>query len=427
MPPAGGLLCDGAGEGSGMTTRQDTMTALFAPRMQNVQKSFIREILKVTERPEVISFAGGLPNPSFFPVQPLAEACAKVLADHGAAALQYRTTEGLLPLREWIADRYRARLGLEVSPEEILITTGAQQGLDLIGKVFLDKGDGVVLERPGYLGAIQAFGIYEARFLPVPLYDDGLDIEALESALAQEHVKLLYSVPNFQNPSGVSYSAERRRSVAALCRKWGKVLVEDDPYGELRFRGSHVPPIATFLDDGAILLGTFSKIVSPGLRLGWICAPRPVMERLVVAKQATDLHSGGLSQHVLHQYLQQCDFEAHIALIREAYGRQCDLMLSALDAHCPEQVRYTRPEGGMFLWMELPPRTSSLRLFERALQEDVAFVPGRPFYVDGGGEDTLRLSFATADGPTITEGIARLGRAMSDLLATRPLPGANEG
>jgi 2-aminoadipate transaminase len=399
-----------------MITSSLTLEKLFAARTHTVHKSFVREILKVTERPEVISFAGGLPNPRFFPVQPLAEAAARVFEEGGPEALQYRSTEGYRPLREYLAQRYHTRLGLEVAPDEIVITTGSQQALDLLGKVFLDEGDGVALERPGYLGAIQAFGIYQPQFHPLPLHEEGVEVEALRRTLAQPRTKLFYSVPNFQNPSGISYSEETRQAVAEACGETGKVAIEDDPYGELRFRGEPKQSLRHYLDD-AVLLGSFSKIVSPGMRLGWVCARRAILEKVIVAKQATDLHSNALCQRIVYQYLVHNDIDAHIRTIRTAYGRQCETMLAAIAAHCPEEVTYTRPEGGMFLWMTLPAGASSLALFERALAREVAFVPGCPFYVDGGGEDTLRLNFSNADEEMIVTGIARLGAAMKEMLA----------
>ena len=386
-----------------MALSSPALNELFASRMHTVHQSFVREILKVTERPEVISFAGGLPNPRFFPVQPLAEAAGRVFAECGPEALQYRNTEGYRPLREFLAERYRTRLGLDVAPEEILITTGSQQALDLLGKVFLDRDDGVALERPGYLGAIQAFGIYQPQFHSVLLREEGVEVEALREALEQPRTKLFYSVPNFQNPSGLSYSEETREAVAEVCRETGKLAIEDDPYGELRFRGEPKRSLRHYLDD-AILLGSFSKIVSPGMRLGWVCAPRPILEKLIVAKQATDLHSNALCQRIVHQYLLHNDLDAHIATIREA---------------CPEEVTSTQPEGGMFLWLTLPAGASSLALFEQALAQNVAFVPGAPFYVDGGGDDTLRLNFSNADEEMIVTGIARLGKAMKESFTAR--------
>jgi len=391
--------------------------------MAGLQKSFIREILKVTESPDVISFAGGLPNPRFFPVEEIKEACSRVLKEHGREALQYRTTEGFLPLREQIADRY-ALHGVHVSPDQILITTGSQQGIDLVGKIFLNEGDRVVLERPSYLGAIQALGLYQPKFRVVTLEDEGCDVEELRSQ-ALTGLKLMYSVPNFQNPSGISYSVSRREEAAEVLAQTNAVFLEDDPYGELRFRGVRAASMRKFLKDQAILLGSFSKVVSPGLRLGWIAAGAAVMEKLIIAKQASDLHSSSLEQRVVHRYLLDNDLDTHLSRIRIAYGRQRDAMVHMLDTYCPTGVTCTRPEGGMFLWVTLPPGISSMDLFNLAVKENVAFVPGHPFYVDGGGDSTLRLNFSNTDEARIEEGIKRLGRAMCRLLeqgtpVTRP-------
>ncbi len=277
------------------------MNNLFANRMANAHKSFIREILKVTADPKVISFAGGLPNPRFFPVKDLADATAKVLAEDGENVLQYSTTEGYLPLREYVAERYSMKRGLEVEPDEILITNGSQQGLDLIGKVFLNAGDRVVIERPGYLGAIQALSIFEPMFIPIPLRQDGIDTDLLEKTLDTNEVKLLHTVVNFQNPSGITYSKQKRLELADIFEDRDTILVEDDPYGELRFSGQDLPSMSSYLRGNVVVLGSFSKIVAPGLRLGWICAPEDVMERIVVAKQASDLHSNYLSQRIVYQ------------------------------------------------------------------------------------------------------------------------------
>ena len=273
---------------------------LFANRMGTTHKSFIREILKVTEDPKIISFAGGLPNLKFFPVKEIANASLKVLEENGENVLQYSTTEGYLPLRECIAERYRKKKGLEVDPDEILITNGSQQGIDLIGKVFLDKGNQIVIERPGYLGAIQAFSMYEPLFQSIPLLDDGIDTDLLEKTFMRNTIKLFYAVPNFQNPSGITYSRQRRKDVANILKKHNAIFVEDDPYGELRFIGEDLPSMRAYLEDNTILLGSFSKIITPGLRLGWVCAKKDIMERIIVAKQASDLHSNYLSQRIVH-------------------------------------------------------------------------------------------------------------------------------
>lgn len=380
--------------------------------MAKTPRSFIREILKVTGNPEVISFAGGLPNPALIRVEEIAEASRSVFEDGGAAALQYSTTEGYLPLREFIADRYRQRLGLEVGPEEILITSGSQQALDLIGKVFLDPGSAVAIERPGYLGAIHAFSLYEPRFCPVTLEKDGPNIAALKRVLEERDVRFFYGVPNSQNPSGITWSREKREDVASLLEGTGTVFIEDDAYGELRFSGRPLPPVKSYLPESTVLTGSFSKIAAPGLRIGWICAEPGILDRLVVAKQASDLHSSTLDQRILARYLRDTDLDAHVGEICRVYGRHCSLMASLIDELFPDGVARTNPEGGMFLWATLPPGLSSMALFERALAEHVAILPGLPFYVDGGGENTVRLSFSNADEERIAEGMHRLARAL---------------
>jgi 2-aminoadipate transaminase len=392
------------------------MDNLFADRMAKIHKSFIREILKVTQDSKVISFAGGLPNPKLFPVKELADACLKVLHQDGENVLQYSTTEGYLPLREYIAERYFIKKGLQASPDEILITTGSQQGLDLIGKVFLNKGDRIVIERPGYLGAIQAFGIYEPQFVPIPLLDDGIDIGLLEKALRTNQTKLFHTVINFQNPSGVTYSRQKREKLADIIKGRDIVLVEDNPYGELRFMGEDLPSMKGYLPDGTIVLGSFSKVVTPGLRLGWICAATDVMEKIVIAKQSSDLHSNYLSQRAVYQYLIDNDLDEHILNIRKVYKKQRDLMVSMIEKYFPQEIKCTKPEGGMFLWVTIPESLSSLKLFKLATEENVAFVPGRAFYVDGGGDNTLRLNFSNSDEEKIEEGIKRLAKVIKRAL-----------
>jgi len=388
------------------------MNSPYASRMNAIPKSFIREILKVTENPAVISFAGGLPNPRFFPVAEIAQAASHVLAEADGSPLQYSTSEGYGPLRQYVAQRYRDKRGLDVSADEILITNGSQQALDLIGKVFLDKADAIAIERPAYLGAIQAFSAYEPRFCAVPLLEDGIDLERLATVLGRHRIKFFHTVINFQNPSGISYSQGKRKELAALLGRHGIVVLEDDPYGELRFEGTAAPSMRSWLDDRAILLGSFSKIVAPGLRLGWVCAQREIMDRLVVAKQASDLHSNSFCQRVLHRYLANHDIDHHIAAITAAYKRQKDVMLAAMEAAFPAEVTFTRPEGGMFIWATLPESLSAVELFEHAIEEKVAFVPGTPFFVDGGGTHNLRLNFSNADEETIEKGIRRLGRIL---------------
>lgn len=378
-----------------------------------VHRSFVREILKVTEDPEIISFAGGLPNPRYFPVQEVAQAAQKVLSECGEAALQYSTTEGYLPLREMIRERY-ARKGVKVKSSEILITNGSQQGLDLLSKIFLNKGDGVILERPTYLAAIQSFGFFEPKFHSIPLQEDGINLQALEKVLLKDDARLLYSVPNFQNPTGITYSQDKLKAVAEKMSGGSTVFIEDNPYGDLRFMGKDRPSMKNFLGENAVLLGSFSKIVAPGVRLGWICACEEIMEKLIIAKQALDLHSNYLCQRIVHQYLKDNDVERHIARIRKAYREQRDLMVATMEETFPESVSFTRPEGGMFLWVTLPDGVSSLDLFNRAITEKVAFVPGQAFYADGGGSNTMRLNFSNSDNDRIVEGITRLGKVLKE-------------
>lgn len=391
----------------------------YAKRMDEVPRSFIREILKVTENPQVISFAGGLPNPRCFPVREIAEAACEVLSRPDDCGLQYGTTEGYPPLREYIARQYRDRTALDVSADEILIINGSQQGLDLVGKIFIDRGDVVVLEQPAYLGAIQAFSVYEPQFHTVPLLDDGVDVDRLEPLLGSCRVKLFHTVINFQNPSGITYSLETRRRLAEALGRSDALLVEDDPYGLLRFAGDPAPSMRTWLDGRAVLLGSFSKTVAPGLRLGWICAKRPIMDKLVVAKQASDLHSNHLCQRILHRYLTDHDLDEHISIIVAAYRQQRDAMIRAIESHFPAEVTFTRPQGGMFLWATLPARLSALDLFERAAAQKVAFVPGTPFFIDGGGVHNMRLNFSNAQEDRIEEGIRRLGTVMKQMLTQK--------
>ncbi|MEI7857563.1 MAG: PLP-dependent aminotransferase family protein [Methanomicrobiales archaeon] len=380
--------------------------------MAKTPKSFIREILKVTENPGIISFAGGLPNPALIDVDGIARAAARVLADDGRSVLQYSTTEGYLPLRQFIADRYKKRLGLSISPDEILITNGSQQCLDLIGKVFISAGDHIALERPGYLGAIQAFSLYEPVFHPVNLAADGPDPAMLSDVCRHHNVSLFYGVPNSQNPSGITYSEDRRKEIAGILEKTGTLFVEDDAYGELNFSGHSLPSLREYVPEQTLITGSFSKILAPGMRLGWIVAPPAVMEQIVIAKQASDLHSNYLSQRIAYEYLREGTIDEHIQKIQAAYKDQCECMLRVMAETFPDSVAWTRPHGGMFVWITLPDGCSSQHVFEAALQEQVAVLPGTPFYVDGGGMSTLRLNFSNSTDDKIVSGIKRLARVI---------------
>lgn len=388
------------------------MEEIIAERMQGVPRSFIREILKVSLDPAIISFAGGLPNAAFFPVQGIQNATEKVFAKYGASVLQYSKSEGDEQLRNLIAARYLEKKGLHLSPENIIITNGSQQGIDLLGKVLLNGGDKVLIEEPGYLGAIQSLSLFKISFIPVPLGDDGLDVANLAGACGRSRAKMLYTVPNFQNPSGVSYTDANKEQVAALAKEHRFVVLEDDPYSELRFAGKPGKSFYHFLPEQTVLLGSFSKIVAPGFRLGWIAAPPWLHEKLLIAKQAADLHTSSFTQKILAEFLSDNNLDEHIAKITEAYGNQCRAMQSALDRYFPKSIVFTKPEGGMFLWGRLPEGMDSMELFQAAVLEKVVFVPGNPFYTGNGPTSTFRFSFSCVDPETIEEGVKRMARAL---------------
>ena len=385
------------------------MTIQLARRMARVQASAIREILKVTERPEVLSFAGGLPAPEAFPVAALARAHAEVLADDAAAALQYGPTEGYAPLRAWVAERMTRR-GLSAAPEQVLITAGSQQGIDLVAKALIDPGDLVLVEAPSYLAALQTFSTYEARFEAIESDDDGMRIDALERSLRERRPKLVYLVPNFQNPRGTTLSLDRRLRIAQLAAEHGVTVLEDDPYAELRYRGVALPPIAGLEPAAKVIhLGTFSKTLAPGLRLGYLIADAATIPALTIAKQAVDLHTGSLAQRAVARLLQTFDYEAHLRQLRRLYAERLDAMLASIEHNFPEGTAWTRPEGGMFVWMRLPAGLDAGELLADAMRERVAFVPGAPFFPGDPCHETLRLNFSNRPPLLIAEGMARLG------------------
>lgn len=400
----------------------------YAQRTQRMGSSAIRELLKLTERPDVISFAGGLPAPEVFPVEAFKAACDRVLRDYGALALQYSSTEGYLPLREMIA-RHTARYGIEVTPENILITSGSQQALDLIGKIFINRGDRILVESPTYLGALQAWNAYGAEYIPVPIDTHGMITDALEEAL-RSGPKFIYVLPNFQNPTGVTLSVERRRKLVELADFYGVPVIEDDPYGQLRYEGDHLPSIVVldgrFRDNGGpcyrgnvIYLSTFSKILAPGIRLAWVIAPPEVIHKLVQAKQGADLHTSTFNQLVAHEVSRGGFLDRHIRLIRQVYKERRDVMLAAMDRYFPTEVEWTQPEGGLFLWGVLPEYLNSADVLKRSLDEKVAFVPGAPFFPCGGGHNTMRINFSNATPEKIMEGISRLGNVLHELIGQK--------
>ena len=384
----------------------------YSRRILATPSSFIRDILKVTEDPSVTSFAGGLPNPSSFPQEALKESACNIIDNYGAKVFQYSTTEGYLPLRQFVADKYNKNFGLNIKPADVLITTGSQQALDLIAKALLNNGDKVIVEEPGYLGAIQAFCMFEPQFMPVTLEHEGLNLEELENAL-KAGAKFAYLVPNFQNPSGLTYTQERREAICKLFDKYDTVLVEDDPYGELRFKGKKLPYIGAGKLAHSVLLGTFSKTVTPGMRLGYIITQdEELMGHLVTAKQSSDLHTNIFSQYMIADYLAHNEYQKHVDKITALYREQSDSMLSAMREFFPPHVRYTEPEGGMFIWVTLPEGQSALALFHKAMEKKVAFVPGDPFYVDKHDVNTFRLNYTNSTDEMIRDGIKRLASVL---------------
>jgi 2-aminoadipate transaminase len=391
----------------------------LARRMSGVQASAIREILKVTERPDVLSFAGGLPAPEAFPAEALARAHADVLASDASAALQYGPTEGYGPLRAWVAERMTRR-GLPAAPEQVLITAGSQQGIDLVAKALIDPGDSVLVEAPSYLAALQCFSSYEAVLETVETDEEGMRVDALERALRTRKPKLIYLVPSFQNPRGTTLPLERRARIARLAAESGVAVLEDDPYGELRYRGAALPPIAGIDPDAPVIhLGSFSKTFAPGLRLGYAIAGERTIRALTIAKQATDLHTGSLSQRAVARMLETFDYDAHLRRLQALYGERLDAMLASLERSFPQGTAWTRPEGGLFVWVRLPDGIDAERLLPDAMRERVAFVPGAPFYPTRPCRETLRLNFSNRPPALIAEGMARLGACAFERLRRR--------
>jgi 2-aminoadipate transaminase len=385
--------------------------------------SAIRELLKLTEKPDIISFAGGLPAPDVFPVDEFREACLRVLQDYGAQALQYGTTEGYFPLREQIA-RHTARYGIRVSPENIMITSGSQQALDLIGRILINRGDRILVESPTYLGALQAWNAYGAEYVTVPMDKSGMRTDAMEEAL-RTGPKFIYVLPNFQNPTGVTLSLKRRHQLIELADRYGVPIIEDDPYGQLRFEGEHLPSVVLldhrFRENGkdnysgnVIYLSTFSKILAPGIRLAWVIAPQEVIRKLVQAKQGADLHTSTFNQIVAHEVSRHGFLDKHIKVIRETYKERRDVMLAAMDRFFPPEVDWTHPEGGLFLWGTLPRHLSAAEVLKVAIERKVAFVPGDPFHPNGGGHNTMRINFSFSRPEVIMEGIQRLGEVIHE-------------
>jgi len=397
----------------------------YANRTQRMKSSVIRELLKLTEQPDIISFGGGLPAPEVFPIKEFKAACDYVLENSGPQSLQYSTTEGYRPLREMIA-RHTARYAVSVTPENILITSGSQQALDLIGRVFINQGDHIVVESPTYLGALQAWNAYGAQYISVPSDDNGMVTDELEKAL-RIGPKFIYVLPNFQNPGGTTLSLERRKQLVDLADRYGVPIVEDDPYGQLRFEGEQLPPVVSLDsqyrgDDGCytgnvIYLSTFSKILAPGIRLAWVIAPEEVIHKLVQSKQGADLNTAAFNQMVTFEVGKAGFLDEHVKFIRRVYKERRDVMIETMEELFPPEVRWTRPQGGLFLWGILPEYMDAAEVLKRAIERKVAFVPGEPFHPNGGGKNTMRINFSYSNPETIREGITRLGTLLKELVA----------
>ncbi|HHV27658.1 PLP-dependent aminotransferase family protein [Anaerosalibacter bizertensis] len=393
------------------------MSLRYAKRMDNIKASEIRELLKLTQKPEIISFAGGLPAPELFPVEELEKVSSKVLEEQGTTALQYGPTEGYEPLRVEITKRME-KVGVECKPEDILVTSGSQQGLDFSGKIFLNPGDIVLCESPSYLGAINAFKAYEPEFIGVPTDENGMIMEELEDILKNnDRVRFIYVIPDFQNPSGRTWSIERRKRLIELANEYNVAIIEDNPYGELRFEGEYYPAIKHYDTEGRVIfLGTFSKIFCPGLRLGWVCAEEEVLNKFVLAKQGSDLQSSTISQMQVAKFLEEYDIEAHIEKLKKVYKKRRDLMINTMKEEFPEEIKFTNPEGGLFTWVVLPEYMNARDLAVKAIEKNVAFVPGGSFFPNGGNENTLRLNYSSMDDEKIVIGIKRLAEAIKSMM-----------
>ncbi|GAK40619.1 classes I and II aminotransferase [Paenibacillus sp. TCA20] len=385
----------------------------YSTRAGYVKPSETREILKVTERPEVISFAGGLPAPELFPVDAIRAAADTVLTEMGQASLQYSTTEGYTPLRSAICERMSA-IGIQSKVEQVLVTSGSQQAIDLTGKLFINEGDTIICESPTYLAAINAFKVYDARFVEVAMDDDGMIMEELEKTLqAHPEAKFIYTIPDFQNPTGRTLKLDRRQRMVELANKYNVLIVEDNPYGAVRFAGESLPPVKHFDTEGRVIyLSTFSKIFAPGLRLGWVCASEEIIDKYVALKQSADLHTDSFAQMLTAKYMDQNDINAHVEKIKDVYKERCETMLSCIKEYFPASIKHSVPEGGLFIWVELPDTVDSSVLFVECLNNNVAFVPGAPFFPNGGVKNTLRLNYSNMPNERIVEGMKRIGEVL---------------
>lgn len=390
----------------------------LAARTEGMKSSVIRELLKLTQEPDIISLAGGMPAPEFFPLREIEEACSYIVRNNGAQALQYSATEGYEPLKAYLANAMH-KYGIPVTSDNVLMVNGSQQALDLIGKLFLDPGDYILTGHPTYLGALQPWNSYQARYHTVRLDGDGMVVDEIEHAYEQSLAdsgrppKFIYVLPNFHNPAGTTMPLERREQLAEVATKLNLPVVEDDPYGELRYEGKDIPPICTFIPERTIYLSTFSKTLAPGLRLGWIVCREPLMHRFVQAKQGTDLHAGTFAQYIAGDICRRGLLKPHVKRLGQLYKERRDTMLDALAEFWPAGCSWTRPQGGLFLWAQVPESIDTAKFFEKAVEEKVAYVPGVHFYPNqDGGHNCMRLNFSYCPPDDIVEGVRRLGLAL---------------
>jgi 2-aminoadipate transaminase len=405
------------------------MNVPIARRMNDLSSSAVRELLKITQHPEIISFAGGLPAPELFPADELADIARVLLHEDGVHALQYSTTEGHAPLRRWIAERMATVWKAPFTADQILITTGSQQGLDLTAKLFIDEGDVVLCESPTYLAAIGAFKVFRPRFVEIETDDQGMDLVALERALVEHRPKFVYVIPNGQNPTGCTWSTERRRGFMEIISRHGVPVIEDDAYIEVRFADGPAPPSLRAFDphDLVVCLGTFSKVLSPGLRVGWVAAAGSLIDRYVVLKQSADLHSPSMTQMLVMLWLERGGFDKSLERIRATYRERRDAMVRALELELPAGTRFTRPEAGMFIWLELPQGVRARDLLQRCVERQVAFVPGDSFFPNSIRLNTARLNFSSMPPDRIREGVRRLGAALREVMAEQAAEARHDG
>lgn len=388
----------------------------FANRVSYIKSSPIREALKLTNQPGVISFAGGWPAPESFPINELIKISTEVLKEQGKNALQYSSTEGYAPLKEFIAERMTLN-GVSAQADDIMITNGSQQGLDFTAKLFINEGDKIICESPSYVGALNAFRAYMPEFIDVKMEHDGMDMNALEEAIIKyKNVKYIYTVPDFQNPTGITMSMEKRKRLVEIAEKYEVPVIEDNPYYEIRFEGEKIPPIKSFDKSGMVIyLGSFSKTFCPGLRIGWIMAEKNILRKYVLIKQGADLQNNTLSQMELSRFLTEYNFDAHINKVTKIYKSRKEAMFNAIKREFPDFIEYTNPKGGLFTWVKLPDKFTSSQVFEKAIEQKVAFIPGDAFYANGSNVNHFRLNFGTVNEELINEGIVRLGKVLKNL------------